>query len=98
MTRHDLAVAKWKCSFLAKKIVLLRQSAAEPHILALIALHQSEMDDLLAAIAKTHDAKEWAEDWAKAHTWTDDRDAGGGSRPSGQDLGGDASLRQYRRD
>ena len=86
MTRHDLAVAKWKCSFLAKKIVLLRQSAAEPHILGLIALHQSELDQLLAAIAQTHDAKEWAENWARAATQDDDRQAIGGSPKPAQDL------------
>ncbi|MBC3942990.1 hypothetical protein [Sphingomonas albertensis] len=85
MTRHDLAVAKWKCSFLAKKIVVLRQSAAEPHILGLIALHQSELDQLLAAIATSHDAKDWAAGWAGADTQTDDQQPRGGPLGSGQD-------------
>ena len=88
MTRHDLAVAKWKCLFLAKKIVVLRQSAAEPHILGLIALHQTELDELLAAIAKTHDAKEWAKNWAGADTQSDDRQARDSPLTSGQDLAG----------
>ncbi|MGA1798156.1 hypothetical protein VH567_05190 [Sphingomonas sp. 4RDLI-65] len=88
MTRHDLAVAKWKCSFLAKKIVILRQSAAEPHVLALIALHQSELDMLLAAIAKTHDAKEWAANWGAANTQTDERQACGTAIGAKQDLAG----------
>ncbi|KQN01098.1 hypothetical protein ASE82_16570 [Sphingomonas sp. Leaf230] len=63
MTRHDLAIAKWKCSFLAKNIVILRQSDPEPHVLNLIASHQHELDLLLSAIAKTHEAKDWAAAW-----------------------------------
>ncbi len=85
MTRHDLAVAKWKCSFLAKQIVILRDSAPEPHILRLIALHQTELDALLAAIATSHDAKDWAAGWAGGDTQTDDQQAGGSPLESGQD-------------
>jgi len=69
VTRHDLAIAKWKCSFLAKNIVILRQSDPETHVLNLIASHQHELDLLLAAIAKTHEAKDWAAAWvAKSQT------------------------------
>lgn len=69
MTRHDLAIAKWKCSFLAKNIVILRQSDPKTHVLNLFASHQHELDLLLAAIAKTHEAKDWAAAWvAKSQT------------------------------
>lgn len=88
MTRHDLAVAKWKCSFLAKQIVILRDSAPEPHILRLITLHQTELDVVLAAIATSHEAKDWAAGWAGGDTRSDDRQACSGALKSGQDFVG----------
>jgi hypothetical protein len=50
----DLARAQRKCSFLAKEIVALRQSNVGPDTHDLIALHQSELDLLIARISATH--------------------------------------------
>jgi hypothetical protein len=50
----DLASARRKCSFLAKEIVVLRQSDAGPDTDDLIASHQSELDLLIARISATH--------------------------------------------
>ena len=79
------ACFKWGGDQIAKQIVILRDSAPEPHILRLIALHQTELDALLAAIATSHDAKDWAAGWAGGDTQTDDQQARGGPLESGQD-------------
>jgi hypothetical protein len=50
----DLASARRKCLFLAKEIVVLRQSNVRPDTHDLIALHQSELDLLIARISATH--------------------------------------------
>jgi hypothetical protein len=51
---NDIASARRKCSFLAKEIVVLRQSNVGPDTHDLIALHQSELDLLIARISATH--------------------------------------------
>ncbi len=52
MTNDALTVARWKCAFLAKRIVALREQVAQSSVLDEIKLHQNELDVLIATIAR----------------------------------------------
>ena len=52
MTRDAVAIAQWKCTFLAKKIVMLRAASPDATVTGAIARYQAEMDYLIATIAR----------------------------------------------